>query len=62
MAPAIINYAQSHSVEPNPEKVEHFQNFPGEGVYGEIDGMEIYIGNKKISARAGCTSGNASIY
>nr|GMD80207.1 cadmium/zinc-transporting ATPase HMA3-like isoform X2 [Ipomoea batatas] len=56
MAPAIINYAQSHSVEPNPEKVEHFQNFPGEGVYGEIDGMEIYIGNKKISARAGCTS------
>ncbi|XP_019155285.1 PREDICTED: putative inactive cadmium/zinc-transporting ATPase HMA3 [Ipomoea nil] len=56
MAPAIIDYAQSHSVEPNPEKVEHFQNFPGEGIYGEIDGMEIYIGNKKISARAGCTS------
>ncbi|KAL3534902.1 hypothetical protein ACH5RR_003363 [Cinchona calisaya] len=58
MAAALIDLAQSHSIEPKPDKVEQFQNFPGEGIYGKIDGKEIYIGNLKISSRAGCLSGN----
>ncbi|KAM7477717.1 hypothetical protein LguiA_025930 [Lonicera macranthoides] len=33
MAAALVNYAKSHSVEPKPEKVDDFQNFPGEGIY-----------------------------
>ncbi|XP_019177953.1 PREDICTED: putative inactive cadmium/zinc-transporting ATPase HMA3 [Ipomoea nil] len=56
MATAVIDYAYSHSVEAMAERVEQFQNFPGEGIYGRIDGREIYIGNKKISSRAGCTT------
>ncbi|XP_019247745.1 PREDICTED: cadmium/zinc-transporting ATPase HMA3-like isoform X2 [Nicotiana attenuata] len=56
MAAALVDYAQSNSVEPKPDKVEQFQNFPGEGIYGRIDGMEIYVGNRKISSRAGCTT------
>ncbi|KAG7545642.1 Heavy metal-associated domain HMA [Arabidopsis suecica] len=54
MAAALIDYARSISVEPKPDIVENFQNFPGEGVYGRIDGQDIYIGNKRISQRAGC--------
>ncbi|CAN4084893.1 unnamed protein product [Withania somnifera] len=56
MAAALVDYAQSNSVEPKPDRVEQFQNFPGEGIYGRIDGMEIYVGNRKISSRAGCTT------
>ncbi|XP_055822565.1 putative inactive cadmium/zinc-transporting ATPase HMA3 isoform X2 [Solanum dulcamara] len=56
MAAALVDYAQSNSVEPKPDRVEQFQNFTGEGIYGRIDGMEIYVGNKKISSRAGCTT------
>ncbi|XP_059286845.1 cadmium/zinc-transporting ATPase HMA3-like isoform X1 [Lycium ferocissimum] len=56
MAAALVDYAQSNSVEPKPDRVEQFQNFPGEGICGRIDGMEIYIGNRKISSRAGCTA------
>ncbi|KAJ8562398.1 hypothetical protein K7X08_011689 [Anisodus acutangulus] len=56
MAAALIDYAQSNSVDPKPDRVEQFQNFPGEGIYGNIDGMEIYVGNRKISSRAGCTT------
>nr|XP_009803733.1 PREDICTED: cadmium/zinc-transporting ATPase HMA3 isoform X3 [Nicotiana sylvestris] len=56
MAAALVDYAQSNSVEPKPDRVEQFQNFPGEGIFGRIDGMEIYVGNRKISSRAGCTT------
>ncbi|KFK29565.1 hypothetical protein AALP_AA7G151300 [Arabis alpina] len=54
MAAALIDYARSSSVEPKSDMVENFQNFPGEGVYGRIDGQDIYIGNKRIARRAGC--------
>lgn len=57
MAAALIDYARSISVEPKPDLVENFQNFPGEGVYGRIDGQDIYIGNKRIAQRAGCSTG-----
>uniref|UniRef100_A0A1J3DWH0 Cadmium/zinc-transporting ATPase HMA3 n=1 Tax=Noccaea caerulescens TaxID=107243 RepID=A0A1J3DWH0_NOCCA len=56
MAAALIDYARSTSVEPKPDLVENFQNFPGEGVYGRIDGQDIYIGNKRIAQRAGCST------
>ncbi|MBA0795836.1 hypothetical protein Gohar_006667 [Gossypium harknessii] len=52
MAAALVDYGRSHSIEPNPETVEDYQNFPGEGIYGRVDGRDIYIGSKKISVRA----------
>lgn len=52
MAAALVDYGRSHSIEPKPETVEGFQNFPGEGIYGRIDGRDIYIGSSKISVRA----------
>ncbi|XVE98824.1 hypothetical protein REPUB_Repub03eG0142000 [Reevesia pubescens] len=52
MAAALTEYARSHSIEPKPETVEDYQNFPGEGIYGRIDGRDIYIGSRKISVRA----------
>ncbi|KAJ0251721.1 putative inactive cadmium/zinc-transporting ATPase HMA3 [Hirschfeldia incana] len=57
MAQALIDYARSVSIEPKPDMVENFQNFPGEGVYGRIDSQDIYIGNKRIAQRAGCLTG-----
>ncbi|XP_057987750.1 putative inactive cadmium/zinc-transporting ATPase HMA3 isoform X3 [Hevea brasiliensis] len=54
MAAALVDYGRSLSVEPNPENVVDFQNFPGEGIYGKIDEKEIYIGNRKMALRAGC--------
>ncbi|KAI3440119.1 HMA domain-containing protein, partial [Psidium guajava] len=54
MSAAIIHYANSLSVEPKPEDVEDFQNFPGEGIYGQINSKRIYIGNRRIGLRAGC--------
>lgn len=57
MAAALVDYAQSHSVEPQPENVEEFKDFPGEGIYGKIDGKDVYIGNKRIAIRAGCSQG-----
>ncbi|XP_008223789.1 PREDICTED: putative inactive cadmium/zinc-transporting ATPase HMA3 [Prunus mume] len=54
MADALVDYGRSHSVEPKPENVEEFQNFPGEGIHGKIDGQYIYIGNRKIALRANC--------
>ncbi|KDP46636.1 hypothetical protein JCGZ_04570 [Jatropha curcas] len=54
MAAALVDYGRSLSVEPRPENVEEFQNFPGEGIHGKIDGKEIYIGNRKMGIRAGC--------
>ncbi|CAI9103643.1 OLC1v1002165C1 [Oldenlandia corymbosa var. corymbosa] len=56
IAAALVDYAQSQSVQPKPDEVKKYQNFPGEGIYGRIGGNEIYIGNWKISARAGCKS------
>lgn len=56
MAAALVNYAQVNSVEPKPDSVEEFKNFPGEGIYGKIDEKEVYIGNQKICSRSGCES------
>ncbi|KAI3715261.1 hypothetical protein L6452_22235 [Arctium lappa] len=56
MAASLIDYAQSHSVKPQPEKVEEFENFPGEGIYGKLEGKNVYIGNQKIAIRAGCST------
>ncbi|CAH8359151.1 unnamed protein product [Eruca vesicaria subsp. sativa] len=52
MAATIVDYARSVNVEPRTEEVEDYQNFPGEGIYGKIDGNDIYIGNKRIASRA----------
>lgn len=53
MASALVDYARMKSVEPEPENVSEFQIFPGEGIYGEMDGKKIYVGNKRIAVRAG---------
>ncbi|KAI9078723.1 hypothetical protein K1719_039310 [Acacia pycnantha] len=53
IAAAIVDYGRSLSIEPKPEKVTEFENFPGEGVHGKIDGRDIYIGNRKIVSRVG---------
>ena len=57
MASALVGYAQSNSVEPKSENVAEFQIYPGEGIYGEIDGEGVYVGNKRILARASCQTG-----
>ncbi|CAL5376698.1 unnamed protein product [Camellia sinensis] len=56
MAAALIDYGRSHSVEPMSEKVEEFENFPGEGIHGKIDGKDVYVGNLKMALRAGCST------
>lgn len=56
MAATIVDYAKSVSLEPRPEEVEDYQNFPGEGIYGKIDGNDLYIGNKRMASRAGCST------
>lgn len=56
MAAALIDHGRSHSVEPMSEKVEEFENFPGEGIHGKIDGKDVYVGNLKIALRAGCST------
>ncbi|GMI92904.1 heavy metal atpase 2, ARABIDOPSIS HEAVY METAL ATPASE 2 [Hibiscus trionum] len=58
MAAALVEYGRSHSIEPKPETVEDYQNFPGEGIYGRIDGRDIYIGSRKVSERAHGTAPN----
>ena len=57
MAAALVDYGWSHSIEPKSEEVEEFENFPGEGIHGKIDGKDVYIGNRKIALRAGCATG-----
>ncbi|KAK4798616.1 hypothetical protein SAY86_030942 [Trapa natans] len=52
IAAPLIQYARSFGVEPRPNEVEDFQNFPGEGIYGKIDGRDIFIGNKRIAIKA----------
>ncbi|XP_058068305.1 cadmium/zinc-transporting ATPase HMA3 isoform X2 [Magnolia sinica] len=54
MAAALVDYSRLNGVEPQPEDVKEFQILPGEGIYGEIDGKSIYVGNKRIAIRAGC--------
>ncbi|XP_058212657.1 putative inactive cadmium/zinc-transporting ATPase HMA3 [Rhododendron vialii] len=56
MAAALIDYAQKLSIEVKPERVEEFENFPGEGIHGKIDGKDVYVGNQKIALRAGCVT------
>ncbi|OMO65920.1 Cation-transporting P-type ATPase [Corchorus capsularis] len=55
MAAALVEFGRSQSVEPKPESVEDYQNFPGEGIYGRIDDRDIHIGSRKISVRANGT-------
>lgn len=57
MASVLVDYAQSKSVGPKSDNVAEFQIFPGEGIYGEIDGEGVYIGNKRILSRAACETG-----
>ncbi|URE02545.1 E1-E2 ATPase [Musa troglodytarum] len=52
MAYALVDHARSYSIEPKPESVKEFRIYPGEGIYGEIEGRNIYIGNKRVAARA----------
>ncbi|XP_058188730.1 cadmium/zinc-transporting ATPase HMA2-like isoform X1 [Rhododendron vialii] len=52
MVAALIDYAQTLSIEVKPERVEEFENFRGEGVHGKIDGKDVYVGNQKIASRA----------
>ncbi|KAG8095284.1 hypothetical protein GUJ93_ZPchr0012g21783 [Zizania palustris] len=54
MASGLVDYAQSNSVKPKSDNVTEFKIYPGEGIYGEIDGAGIYIGNKRILSRASC--------
>ncbi|XP_013629796.1 PREDICTED: putative cadmium/zinc-transporting ATPase HMA4 [Brassica oleracea var. oleracea] len=56
MAATIVDYAKYVNVEPRTEEVEDCHNFPGEGIYGKIDGNDIYIGNKRIGSRAKCST------
>jgi len=58
MAAALVEYGMSNSVKPIPENVENFENFAGEGVFGTIDGKDIYIGNRRIGARADSERGD----
>ncbi|CAK8531828.1 unnamed protein product [Lathyrus sativus] len=58
VAGALVEYAMLHSIKPVPENVDNFQNFPGEGIFGTIDGKDIYIGNRRIGLRAVCEKGD----
>ena len=57
LAAAIVDYGRSLSIEPKPEYVTEFENFPGEGISGKIDERVLHIGNKKIATRAGSEIG-----
>ncbi|XP_057430636.1 cadmium/zinc-transporting ATPase HMA2-like [Lotus japonicus] len=59
MAAALVEYGLLHSIKPVPENVENFQNFPGEGISGTIDEIDVYIGNRRIAVRAGCERVNS---
>jgi hypothetical protein len=62
MAAALVDYGRSFSIEPKAENVEDFENFPGEGVHGKIDGQDIYIGSKRIALRASCETGETKLH
>lgn len=61
MAYALVDHARSYSIEPKPESVKEFRIYPGEGIYGEIEGRNIYIGNKRIAARASSETGKSYV-
>jgi Cd2+/Zn2+-exporting ATPase len=42
-------------VEPKPEDLEEFQNFPGEGIQGKNEVKNICIDSRKIAHRASGT-------
>ncbi|KAL6560134.1 putative cadmium/zinc-transporting ATPase hma4 [Orobanche hederae] len=54
MAAALADFARAHAIEPKPEKVEKFEIFPGEGIFGRIEDNDIYVGNGRIASRAWC--------
>ena len=54
MAAALVEYSQTKSIRPEPEKVTEFHVYHGEVIYGVISGKHIYIGNRKIMARSSC--------
>ncbi|KAL8168119.1 hypothetical protein V2J09_009618 [Rumex salicifolius] len=62
IADAIVYYGKSQTIEPKPEIVEEFKNFPGEGIAGKIDGREIYVGNQRLGKRAGCFTSSSVKY
>ncbi|KAL0346880.1 UNVERIFIED_CONTAM: putative cadmium/zinc-transporting ATPase HMA4 [Sesamum calycinum] len=53
MAAALVDFARAQGIEPKPEKVEKFQIFPGEGIFGRIEDNDVYVGNWKVASRAG---------
>ncbi|KAL0410294.1 UNVERIFIED_CONTAM: Cadmium/zinc-transporting ATPase HMA2 [Sesamum latifolium] len=56
MAAALVDFARAQGIEPKPEKVEKFQIFPGEGIFGRIEDNDVYVGNWKVASRSGCTT------
>ena len=54
MAAALVDYAQSKSIQARPDDVTETCIYHGEGIYGEINGKKIYIGNERIMARSSC--------
>ncbi|KAG5545903.1 hypothetical protein RHGRI_018158 [Rhododendron griersonianum] len=52
MVAALIDYAQTLSIEVKPERVEEFEKNLGEGVHGK----DVYVGNHKIALRARCAT------
>ncbi|CAN1229275.1 Cadmium/zinc-transporting ATPase HMA2 [Linum grandiflorum] len=54
---ALVVLVSACPIEPRPEDVEEYENIPGEGLHGKIDGRDIYIGNKRIAVRAGSETG-----
>jgi Zn2+/Cd2+-exporting ATPase len=61
LAEAVVDHGRSLSIEPKPENVTEFENFPGEGICGKINERVIYIGNKKIATRAGSETGEKAL-
>ncbi|ONM20580.1 Cadmium/zinc-transporting ATPase HMA2, partial [Zea mays] len=59
MATALVEYAQSKSIQPEPTSVTDFRIYPGEGISGAINGRQIFIGNTRIMARSSCYAAGA---
>nr|CAD1818788.1 unnamed protein product [Ananas comosus var. bracteatus] len=52
MAKALVEYARLQGIEPSKE-VKDFKIVPGEGIYGNVDGRVIEIGNAKLASAKG---------
>lgn len=60
MAKALVEYARLQGIEPSKE-VKDFKIVPGEGIYGNVDGRVIEIGNAKLaSAKGWLTNSNGT--